>query len=210
MKKQKIDPKNAQEHLAKASSNDLAISTKHCIEICNSLRYKTTAHAKQILEEVIALKKPIAFKRFKHNVGHKAGMAAGRFPQKAAQAILKLIQSVETNAQFKGLNTSTLKITKILANRASIPMTGKRKRTSTKRSSLEIEVKEIKRKKEPQKKIKQEAKSETDQPVEKEVNTIQKEETKTEETQVEQKPAVEPVKEEETQPTPETKSEAEQ
>jgi len=124
-------------------------------------------------------------------------MAAGRFPQKAAQAILKLIQSVETNAQFKGLNTSTLKITKILANRASIPMTGKRKRTSTKRSSLEIEVKEIKRKKEPQKKIKQEAKSETDQPVEKEVNTIQKEETKTEETQVEQKPTVEPVKAEE-------------
>lgn len=141
-----------EEHLAKAKADSLSVSTKHCIELCRYLRYKTITQAKQILEEVITLKKPIPFLRFKRNIGHKPGIAAGRFPQKAAQGVLKLVKSVEANAQFKGLNTSNLKITKILANRASIPLTGGRQRTATKRTHLEIEVIEKKEKKKTPKK----------------------------------------------------------
>lgn len=137
----------SEEHSAKAKANDLHISTKHSVEICRYLRYKTTEAAKKFLEEVIALKKPVPFKRYKRNVGHKAGMAAGRYPQKAANEVLKLVKAAETNAQFKGLNTSNLKITKILANKASIPLTGRRHRTATKRTHLEIEVMETKEKK---------------------------------------------------------------
>ncbi|MFH1682401.1 MAG: 50S ribosomal protein L22 [Candidatus Woesearchaeota archaeon] len=135
------------EHLAKASVSNLSVSTKHSIELCRNLRYKTTARAKQILEGVIVLKKPIPFRRFTQDLGHKPGIGAGRFPQKAASEFLKLINAVESNAQFKGLNTSSLKITKILANKASVPMTGGRHRTSTKRTNLEIEVREAKEKK---------------------------------------------------------------
>ena len=142
------------EHSAKASGQNMGISTKHCIEICNHLRYKSTANAKKILEDVVAMKIPIPFKRFKKDMGHKAGMAAGRFPQKAAREVLKIIKSVETNAQNKGLNTSNLKIIKMLANRAAVPMTGGRQRTGTKRTHVEIEVKETK----GQKKAKKEKK----------------------------------------------------
>jgi large subunit ribosomal protein L22 len=136
----------AKEHLARASAQNLSVSTKHCVEICRYLRYKSTSQAKKILEEVIKLKKAIPFKRYNRDVGHKPGMAAGRFPRKAAAEVLKLIKSVEANAQFKGLNTSSLKITKILANKAAIPLTGGRQRTGTKRTHLEIEVKETRAK----------------------------------------------------------------
>lgn len=143
MKKQ--DETAIKEHSARAKANNLHVSTKHSVEICRYLRYKTTSIAKKILEGIIALKTPVPFKRFKRNVGHKPGMAAGRFPQKAAREVLKLIKAAETNAQFKGLNTSNLKITKLLANKASVPMTGGRRREASKRTHLEIEVKEKKK-----------------------------------------------------------------
>jgi large subunit ribosomal protein L22 len=143
----KTDNNVKDEHIAKASAQNLAISTKHCVEISNFLRYRPLSFAKAYLEDVIEQKKAIPFKRFNRDVGHKAGMAAGRYPVKAAKQFLALLNSVEANAQFKGLNTSGLKIIKILANKASIPSTGGRSRTGTKRSSLEIEVKEVAAKK---------------------------------------------------------------
>lgn len=76
------------------------------------------------------------------NTGHKKGMSTGRYPAKAASEVLKLLKSVEANAHFKGLNAGSLKITKLIANQASIPFTGARHRTATKRTHLEVEVKE--------------------------------------------------------------------
>lgn len=132
-------------HFAVARALDIPVSTKHCIEICRSLRYKNTAYAKRFLEDVADLKRAVPFKKFYKDTGHKAGMAAGRFPQKAAKELLALVKSVEANALVKGLNASDLKITKIIANKASIPLTGGRRRTATKRSHVEIEVKEGKK-----------------------------------------------------------------
>ncbi len=128
-------------HFAKAKTTNLPISTKHSVEISRYLRYKTTLFAKNYLQEVVDLKKAIPFKKFNRDTGHKVGgMAAGRYPQKAAKEFLKLVGSVESNAQVKGLNTSNLKISKLIANKASIPMTGGRHRSATKRTHLEIEV----------------------------------------------------------------------
>lgn len=136
-----------EEHLARARAESLPVSTKHSIELCRYFRYKTVAQAKKLLDEVIALKKAVPFKRFKRNVGHKPGIAAGRYPRKAARELLKLLKAVEANAQFKGLNTSCLKITKLLANKAPIPSTGGRWRTATRRTHLEVIVQEAKEKK---------------------------------------------------------------
>jgi len=136
-----------EEHLARAKAKDLPVSTKHLVEICSHIRYKNTSFAKKVLEDTMNLKRPIPFKKFKSDTGHKPGMAAGRFPQKAAKEMLKLIKAVETNAQFKGLNTANLKITKVLANKAAVPVTGGRSRTATKRTHVEIEVMETKEKK---------------------------------------------------------------
>ena len=134
-------------HLAKASSHSLPISTKHSIEISRNLRYKSTSEAKKILEQTISLKKAIPFRRFNKDVGHKKGMMSGRYPIKAASAFLKLILSVEDNAQDIGLNVENLKISKILANKASSPATGGRTKGISKKSNLQIEVVEFKVKK---------------------------------------------------------------
>ena len=203
------------EHFASASAKNLAISTKDCIEISNFLRYKNTAHVKSLLEEVISLKRAVPFKRFIRDTGHKAGMSAGKFPQKAAKSFLQLINSVEANAHYKGLNVSNLKITKLIANRASIPLTGGRRRAGTKRSHIEIEVKEmaVKEKKDKKKVVKKETETKTVKKTEEKVNkpVVKEEKSKVEETIVkkneeakveevkektEEKPKVEEAKEE--------------
>ncbi len=133
-------------HVARASSRSLSISTKHSVEISSHLRYKRLGDAKKILEDAIALRRAIPFKRFKRDIGHKRGMASGRYIPKAARAFLGLLKSVEANAQDLGLDAANLKITKILANKASIPGAGGRTRGSPKRTHVEIEVREAKAK----------------------------------------------------------------
>lgn len=150
------------DHTACARALNLPISPKHGAEISRYLRYKDTSFAKSFLEEVMALRKAVPFKRFTKDLGHKPGMASGRFPQKAAKEFLQLIKSVEANAQNRGLDIASLKIVKILANKASIPFTGGRLQRSKKRTHLEIVVKERKtsaeKKPTPNKKAKTEAK----------------------------------------------------
>ncbi len=127
---------------ASARALNLAISTKHSVEISKSLRYRTVAYAKELLEQVIALKRPVEFRSFDQDLGHKPGMAGGRYPQKAASEFLRLIKSAEANAQVKGMDASNLKIIKLIANKASIPLTGGRHRYATKRTHLEVVVAE--------------------------------------------------------------------
>lgn len=136
------NPKMETGHFAAAKALNLPVSTKHCIEICDSLRYKDVSYAKKFLEEVAGLKRAVPFKKFVMNTGHKKGMSTGRYPAKAASEILKLLKSVEANAHFKGLATSSLKITKLVANRAPNPYGGGRHRTGTKRTHVEVQVKE--------------------------------------------------------------------
>lgn len=136
--------KASEQHMASARALNLPISVKHSVEISRYLRYKDTSFAKEFLQNVMELKKAVPFKRFTKDMGHKAGMSAGRFPEKAAQQFLILIKSVEANAQQKGLNVTNLKIVKLLANKASIPFTGGRQQRSKKRTHLEVTVKERK------------------------------------------------------------------
>ncbi|MDD5253594.1 MAG: 50S ribosomal protein L22 [Candidatus Nanoarchaeia archaeon] len=142
-------------HIATAKGLDLGISTKFSIEICNYIKGKSVKQAKQILEEVLMKKTAIPLKRFNKDRGHKKGeIASGAYPQKASAAILKLIKSAESNANNIGLNTESLYIKNILANRASSPMRhGRQRRISAKRTHVDIilEEKEPKKTKEEKK-----------------------------------------------------------
>jgi large subunit ribosomal protein L22 len=147
-------------HVASARSTNLPISTKHSVEISHHLRYKTTSSAKEFLESVVEMKQAVPFRRYARDVGHRRGMSAGRYPVKAVKEFISLIKSVESNAQEKGLNTSSLKISKLIANKASSPMTGGRRRGASKRTHLQIEVIEGVTKKSPKKDTKKKVKSE--------------------------------------------------
>jgi large subunit ribosomal protein L22 len=56
------------DNIAKAKANELNMSPKHSIEIAGFIRHKQINEAIAYLNEVIALKKAIPFKRFTRNV----------------------------------------------------------------------------------------------------------------------------------------------
>ena len=108
------------EDQARAKANELPISPKHSIEIANFIRNMKTAEAIAYLEDVIALKKAIPFKRFNRNVAHKrslTGWDAGRYPVKASKAFIRVLSSLEKNAEYVGLDPEKLRITHVSANR---------------------------------------------------------------------------------------------
>ncbi len=132
-----------QEHSARAIGRSLPVSTKACVETCRSLRHKKTAEAKKLLEQVIAKKKAIPFRRFHSGLSHKKEVGPGRYPLKSSLELLRLIESAEANAQFKGLATANLEITHIAAHQASRPFRfGRKRQRRAKRTTIEIIVAE--------------------------------------------------------------------
>ncbi len=131
------------DNMAKLLSKDLSISTKFTIETCNLLRNKDTKKAKKILDNIVNMKQAVPLLRFNKDVAHKPGIASGRYPVNIAKTLLKLINNVEANAQFKGLNTNNLQIIHIAAHKASEPFHfGRHRRRKMKRTHVEIVVKE--------------------------------------------------------------------
>jgi len=69
--------------------------------------------ARDYLEDVIALKRAVPFKRYARNVAHKHGLVgadAGRFPQKAAKAVLVVLDNALANAEYKGMESDKMRI----------------------------------------------------------------------------------------------------
>ena len=97
----------------KASGRELRVSPKHAREVCKTIKGMNLDQAKGYLQQVILKKKPVPFRRHKKKVGHRHGMEkafAGRYPVKAAQNILKVLEGAEANAEFKGLDAERLRI----------------------------------------------------------------------------------------------------
>ncbi|RLI08691.1 50S ribosomal protein L22 [Candidatus Bathyarchaeota archaeon] len=114
-----LDP----DRTAIASGRDLRISPKAAREICNYIRGMNLQKAKEVLREVIELRRAIPYRRHKKKIPHRRGLQgfyAGRYPVKAAEAILKVLEAVEANAEFKGLYTDRLKIIHIAAQKGPV------------------------------------------------------------------------------------------
>ncbi len=108
------------EHTATATISNVPISTRQSVEICGAVRGKSLVKAKAFLQRVINMENAVPYKRFKMNVAHKPGyIAAGRYPIKSCRFILTLLNSVESNAEDKGLDKEKLYIQTIIANKAS-------------------------------------------------------------------------------------------
>ncbi|MBO7409399.1 MAG: 50S ribosomal protein L22 [Candidatus Methanomethylophilaceae archaeon] len=105
---------------AKALGKELPISPKLAREVCGMIRGMKVDKAIKALEDVIALKRPVPLKRYNKRVSHKQGVGPGRYPEKAAEAILKVIQSAVANATYKGLDTESMVLTTITASRGRV------------------------------------------------------------------------------------------
>ncbi len=129
--------------MAIAVGKALPISFKQSVEICNFIRNKNINNVKETLQGVIDKKIAVPFKRYDFDLGHKKKIGPGRYPYKASKEIIRLIENVEANAQFKGLNTSNLVIAHISAHKAGKAWHyGRKSRRKMKRTNIEICVEE--------------------------------------------------------------------
>ena len=106
---EELDP----EKTAIASGREVRVSHKHAREVCKTVKGMMLVQAKEYLLDVMEKKKAIPFTRYNKKAGHRRGLVgafAGRYPIKASERILKVLQSAEANAENKGLDVDRLRI----------------------------------------------------------------------------------------------------
>ena len=96
----------------RAAIREKTISHKHAREIAVAIKGLSLEKARDYLLSVVELKRSIPFRRYKNQVGHRTdpGVMSGRYPQKTATEILKLLDNLESNAEYKGIDLDRLKI----------------------------------------------------------------------------------------------------
>ncbi len=102
---------------AKTFGRNLRISPKHSVEICKAIKGMKVDEAKEFLLRVQEKKEAVPFRKHKKKVGHKRLFKwyAGRYPVKASKRFYRLLEEVESNAEYKGLDTEHLRIIHISA-----------------------------------------------------------------------------------------------
>jgi len=130
---------------AKAVGVGMPVSFKQSYEVAKFIRGKPVTQAKKMLEDVIAMKRPVPITRYHKETGHKHGMAAGRFTINTCTYILRLLKSAESNAQFKGLSTANLMVRHVAAQQGPGAWRyGRHRRRRAKSAHVEIIVSESK------------------------------------------------------------------
>ena len=96
----------------RSSIREKGMSHKHAREVAVSLKGLSIEKARDYLQAVISKKRAVRFGRYKNQVGHKSdpGMMAGRYPQKTAKEFIKVLDNLESNAEYKGMDLDRLRI----------------------------------------------------------------------------------------------------
>ena len=113
---QETDP----EKTSKAIGKEISVSPKHCREVLKELKGMKVEQAKEYLEGVIEKRTPVPYSRYKMWLNPKPKVGPARYPEKAAKAILKVIESARANAEYKGLDSENMKIKVACAHRGRI------------------------------------------------------------------------------------------
>jgi large subunit ribosomal protein L22 len=95
-------------NIARARGVEFDISPKKTYEVLNAIRGLPLERARAMLEEVVALKRAIPFRRYNQETAHKRAIGPGRYPKKVAKSILSVLQNAEANAEFEGMDVDTL------------------------------------------------------------------------------------------------------
>jgi len=112
-----------EDRMARASARELRISPKAAREICHYIRHMNLRQAQAFLERVMAKDQAVPYRRHKKEVPHKRGLQgwyAGRYPVKAAENILNVLDDLAANAEEKGLDIERLRIIHAAAHRGRV------------------------------------------------------------------------------------------
>jgi large subunit ribosomal protein L22 len=96
----------------RASMREKQISHKHAREIAVQIKGLSIERARDYLQNVVNKQRAVPFRRYKNQVGHRSdpGVMSGRYPEKSANEFIKLIDNLESNAEYKGMDLDRLKI----------------------------------------------------------------------------------------------------
>lgn len=98
----------------RAAIRDKSISHKHSREIALAIKGKSIEKAREFLEDVLVKKIAVPYRRYHNEVAHRSnirdGFCSGRYPHKATSEFLKLLDNLESNAEYKGMDLDRLKI----------------------------------------------------------------------------------------------------
>jgi large subunit ribosomal protein L22 len=106
--------------VARARGIELPMSPKKTYEVLNAIRGMPLDRARRILEDAVALRKAIPFRRYNQETAHHRGTGPGRFPVKVAKNILQVLKNAEENAEYESLDTDRLFIKVAASGRGRI------------------------------------------------------------------------------------------
>lgn len=97
----------------RALGKDMPVSPKSGRNVAKTLKGMPVARAKVWLQEVVDKKTPVPFTVRKRKIAHRRGegFGPGKYPVKVAEHFLKVLESAEANAEYKGLDKENLVIT---------------------------------------------------------------------------------------------------
>jgi len=109
----------------KARGSDLRVHFKNTREAAMAIKNMNLAKAQTYLEDVLAHRRAIPFRRFKGGIGRTAqakefrgGISTARWPKKSCEFLLGLLKNAQSNAELKGLDTDNLHVSHIQVNQA--------------------------------------------------------------------------------------------
>ncbi|MDP8907073.1 MAG: 50S ribosomal protein L22 [Thermoproteota archaeon] len=107
----------------RAALRDKSISHKHSREIALAVKGKSIEKAREFLENVLTKKIAVPYRRYNNEVAHRSniqdGFSSGRFPRKATGEFLKLLDNLESNAEYKGMDLDRLKIIEVTVHKGT-------------------------------------------------------------------------------------------
>ncbi|MDR4510975.1 MAG: 50S ribosomal protein L22 [Nitrososphaeraceae archaeon] len=107
----------------RSALRELDISHKHAREIAVSIKNMSIDKARVYLEAVLNKEIAVPFRRHNNEVAHRSnikdGFSAGRFPSKATREFLKLLDNLESNAEYKGMDLDRLKIVNTVVHKGT-------------------------------------------------------------------------------------------
>ena len=108
------------ETTAKGMLRDRPISLKHSKAIARAIKGMTVGEAEAYLAAVIEGERSVPFKQHNSGVGHRSdidGWDAGRYPEKASEDFLKLLENVGNNADEQGFDGEEMEIKHVAAHK---------------------------------------------------------------------------------------------
>jgi large subunit ribosomal protein L22 len=108
--------------LVLAQKYEINASYKQLGAVCDSIRYMRVDSAMSILDDVAELKRPVLFRKHNKAMGsrHELKGKKGRYPQKAAKEVKKVLINAIANANVKGLDGEHMFIAHACANKTHI------------------------------------------------------------------------------------------